>query len=255
MPAPYRAFAALAGIIVAGCVASPDAKQASTAMTAAIDEYSRNIEVFQNLWIAEIEKTRDDLGKAIVARTVRLKVTELAGADGEFSDEWRRKFQEQGLISLSEEIEKARNQARAFVRRLRNERLGKDETATARLDTMLKQSADALLVSANAIRNSHPGAARELEEYAEFLKSNGGKTIRDDFIRAHSATILSWGAAKQEIPVNLGNLVRVIQALRTTHQTVDAWIQTDVSVSGDQIAQLVGNHQKMLGLADGGGAQ
>ena len=240
---------------MAGCFASPDAKQASTTMTAAIDEYSQNIQAFQNLWVAEIEKTQNDLGKAIIARTVRLKVTELSGADGQFSAEWRTKFQKQGLISLSEEIEGAQNQARAYVSELRQTKLGKDETAMSHLDTMLSQNAGALLTSANAIKASSPQTARELEQFAAFLTSSNGATIQDDFIRAHSLAILSWGAAKQEIPANLANLQNVVKALRTTHATVDAWIQTDVSVSGEQIGQLVVDHQKVLGFADGGAAQ
>lgn len=249
----YWMLTLLAGLTLAGCVASPDAKQASATMTVAIDEYSRNIKAFQDLWISQIDKTQDDLGKAIVARTVRLKVTELAGVDGDFNRAWREKFQKQGLISLSVEIEDAQRQAREFVRRLRNAQLKENETAAAHLDNLLRGSANALRQSAEAIRETDPAAARELEEYAAFLASNGGKTIKDPWIRAHSISLLEWGAAKQEIPRNLENLQQVVSALQKTHATVDAWIQTDVTVSGEQIGQLVVDHQRVIGLTNEGG--
>ena len=41
-----------------GCVSSPEVKQASAAMTVAIDEYDQNIRGFRDLWVGEIEKTQ-----------------------------------------------------------------------------------------------------------------------------------------------------------------------------------------------------
>lgn len=238
---------AAAGIVLAGCVSSPEVKLASAQMTAALEELDEGLTLFRDLHIAEIEKTRADIGSAIVARAVANKINELSGNLED--DEWQEKFKKQGLIALSKEIEEAQDIARILVNQVSRITLKRDEVAAVKLDELLSKQVKMLRVSAEALRqNKQEREARELEEKAVELEEHAPPLVQDPMIGAYLKAILELGAMKAEVPQNLENLETLVKMLRKTHAVIDEWIMTDVTVSGAQVGQLVVRHAKELGL-------
>ena len=248
-------FTCLACIIYqAGCVSSLDVKLASSQMTLAIDEYGQNIKKFQTLWITEIEKTQTDLGQALIARAVKLRISELSDSSNEFTtNAWQKKFAKSGMIALSEEIEAAQESARMYVQRLFEYQLD-DKPVSTVLAEIDAENAGALRFLADSIESRKPTEASRIRKYADSISARN-KMTNDSMISSYAAQILEWRKLKEEIPNNLKNLEQVIDALRITHATVDGWIQTDVKASGEQIGDLVKKHSTVLGLQAGGGGQ
>ena len=235
-----------------GCASSPDVKVASSQMSQALDEYEHNLLSFRDAWMAEIDKTRVELGNALVARAVKYRIEQLSQESNGFSNAtWQKEFKKRGMIALSEEIESTQEAARRYVRRLLDTNL-EDKSVSDVLSELNQENKSALLALADMLESNKPAKARRVREYANSLDMRN-EIIEDSMVRSYAAQILEWGALKKEIPENLGNLQQVVAALKTTHTTVDNWIQTDVKVSGQQIAEMVETHAKFLGLEGQGG--
>ncbi|MFQ5548952.1 MAG: hypothetical protein ACE5FV_11720 [Woeseia sp.] len=232
------AVTTLLALLLAGCVSSPEVKLASAAMTNAINEYDKNVAVFEQAWIAEIDRVRSDLGQAIVARTVKRRIDELSGG---FDDaDWQRQFKDHGLVTLSAQIEEARRAASNMVAIVSRRVPASDQSGADVLQVIAGEQAGGLRASANAIADLDPDAAAELMRRADELEraAGAGGLFGDDLSDSLAVALLEWNAARAEIPVNLRNLKNLVAVLRETHAVVDAWIMTDVTVSGEEVARL-----------------
>lgn len=234
-----------------GCASSPDVKMASTRMTQALGELQGSISAFQRLYLSEIEKTRDEIGAAIVARSVRGRIAELSQSFDE--PEWREKFQRHGLIALSEEIEATQDSALRMVRLVASERPEGEETGAAALERIALGQAQNLRTSAEALRQSGlETEAVELERRAAEIEADAGTLFRDPINQAYFEALLELGASQAEIPQNLAQLKALVRVLQQTHAVVHDWVMTDVSVSGEEVAGLLEKHAATLGLGGGG---
>jgi hypothetical protein len=245
------------GIFFVGCASSPEVKLASTKMTAALAELDEGIRLFRNRYIAEIERTRTDIGDAMVARMVRNRIERLSV---KLEDpEWRERFRNRGLIDLSREIEDTQDTARALVDVVSAIRLRRGETAALRLNELLSRQAKALRKSAEILRQSNQErAAEELETRAAALEKNTRALTEDKRIAVYLEAIIELGAMKAEVPQNLKNLETLVKMLRETHAIIDEWVMTDVIVSGAQVGQLLVEHARDFGLdssVENGGAE
>lgn len=236
---------AIAALVIVGCVTSPEVKMASSQMTQAIAEYEQNIVRFQDNWIAEIDKTLDDLGKALVMRAVKMRIDTIAMHSDNFSnDHWNKQFRQMGMIPLSEEIESTQEAARNYVQKLMKYKLDQAamEAGIKKANkTFVDDAMAGLQLLKDKISEEEFNATREMLESQKTMAS-------DSTIESYGQQILEWRALKQDIPGNLKNLENVIHALKTTHHTVDAWVQTDVKVSGKEVGDLVVKHADMLGF-------
>ncbi|MFQ6004857.1 MAG: hypothetical protein ACE5OQ_05070 [Woeseia sp.] len=225
-------------LMLSGCVASPEVKLASAEMTNAINEYDKNVSLFEQAWLAEIDRVRSDLAEAIVARAVKRHIDELSGSLDE--PDWQRKFKAHGLVTLSEQIEQARRSAAAMVTIVSRRTPGANQSGDELLQIIAGEQAGGLRASASAIAAADPGAAAELRRRAGELDeaAGAGGLFGDALSDGLAIALLEWNAARAEIPVNLGNLKNLVAVLRETHAVVDAWIMTDVTVSGEEVARL-----------------
>lgn len=233
-------------LLVIGCVSSPEVKLASSQMTQAIDEYGQNIMRYRDLWVAEIDKTLDDLSRALVVRAVKQRIETLSTQSKNFSNaHWRKQFQQKGMIALSEEIEDTQDAARIYIRKLMKYKVN-EAAVQAGIGEFNKRIYDQGIEALEMMENT---GVTEIEIQKARAAINAQKLmLADPIIESYGQQIIEWKALKQEVPLNLKNLENVIQALKTTHQTVDGWIQTDVNASGEQVGQLVVKHAGMLGL-------
>jgi len=232
-------------IQVMGCVSSPEVKMASSQMTQAINEYEQNLLRFRDLWISEIDKTLEDLGRALVVRAVKKRIETISIESKDFtSEQWRNQFREKGMITLSEEIESTQESARNYVQKLMRYEL--DQAA---MEAGIKEVNKIIIADAVEGLMLLKGKMAEEKFQAEMEKLEAQKTMAPDpIIESYGQQIIEWRALKKEIPGNLKNLENVIKALKTTHQVVDGWIQTDVNFSGEEVGNLMVKHAETLGL-------
>jgi hypothetical protein len=231
--------------MIGGCVSSPDAKQASTEMMGALDELDGASREFQSLYKAEVETTRREIGEAIVARAVFLKVADLSNG---FKDRGEQ-FKSKGLIELSRDIEKEQTRARKLVEEVSKLRLAAEQDAQTAVKDLVSRQPAALRKSAQALEATSPGEAEKLRERADAL--DAGVTLSEDKIsQAYFKSLVELSAIESEVPQNMQRFRDVIAMLRETHAVVHGWVMTDVTVSGKELGALVEKHAKEFGFAE-----
>jgi hypothetical protein len=238
-----RAVKALAAAIIvilySGCVAPNDVKLASSQTVIALKSLSEAEASFRRLYLQEIDRTRTSVERSIVAVTVVQRVNLLAG-DLEAKG---------NLIALSRELEATERGTRAMideVGRLTDvvESAGKAEKAAASEQTTARQSVRA------AVQKYIDKKRDDLRATAALLPS-GDPTRLELEARANDTalfdqralerlyTILHLAAMRREAERNLVDLRGAIATLQVIHGQIDAWIQQDVTVSGESVAKLL----------------
>lgn len=229
--------------LFAGCATPPDVKQASSNVSAAIDELDHAIVNFQNLYVAEVEKTRQELAKAYVARAVSLKIQSLAIDAGKPPPG----VSHHGLIGLSREIEGGEDSARRVVAAIIRLKPKTDADAAKALKERNSDIAQALRRQAKEFRKHEYSkeTAEEFELKADDLERVATRTqdkMMDDMLES----IVSLAQMKRDIPSDLSDLRSTIQFLGMTHDAVHAWIMADVTVSGEDVGEMLIKHEKTL---------
>ncbi len=214
-------------LLTIGCVSSPETKLASSQYKTAIDDYARNVEAFEDAWIAELDKAIDDVGEALAARAVTLKVQSLSVDGDGFSEAGERKeFKDDGLIALSRVIENERERIAKF------------------LTVVDKFTAENLDGVRELIRSASFPADEETRLLADLSL---GPAEKDPVAQGLVDVLMTLRKSRRELPDDLANLKTIVDALRKTHAEVDAWIQTDVTVPGEDVADLVKTWSETMG--------
>jgi hypothetical protein len=236
------------GPTLTACSANPQVKIASTEFTAALGELRTASRDFRSVYTAEIQKTRDDLQNAIVARALRLRVEQIS----EDLDERDSEFASRGLISLAEELAQTEEEYRKLTELVASVTLRREDRPEGGVERALEAQAAAARTTAEQLRGLNPAAAEELENRARELEERRNLDFLEDArIGAYIDALLELGAAASEAGANLRQLDALIRVLQETHSVIHAWIMTDVSVSGEQLADLFEEHAEALGLTLG----
>ncbi|WP_405243952.1 hypothetical protein [Lentisalinibacter salinarum] len=229
-------------LFVSACVSSPETKIASTQYKVALDDYARNLRLFERAWIAEIDALIDDLGSALAARAVAERIRILsADYDGFSSEDWEQEVARNGLITLSEAVASERARVESVLGRLESIGLpaGQDpqKVVTHVLNTYREQTIAALELQPDL---------DDAERARLLAEANLGPFGNDTVSNAMVKVIITSRLARNSIPRDLDNLEAVVSALKTTHASVDKWIQTDVTVPGEDVATLVSSWSDAL---------
>jgi len=203
----------LAVVATTGCVANQDVKTASTEVTKTLENVRGAEKDFNDAVLAELEQTRAQVARAIVAGIVYRKI-------GAIADDLETKG---NLIGLSKEISDAQARGELFV----------DRISTAKLPENL----DTVKVSdwLAATLSPTPGAAATpaVSPAPDVLGQLGvTETQVRTLLRLRQMEI----RAKAGLLDELNQHVAAIAAL---HAQVDQWIQTDVTVKGDDVAKII----------------
>ena len=230
-------------LFISACVSSPETKMASTQYKVALDAYAQNIRAFERAWIAEIDALVVDLESALASRAVAERIRILsADYDGFSSEDWEREVARSGLITLSEAVAGERARVASVLDRLENIALpasqGPQEVVAHVLATYREQTIAALELQPGL---DDAERARLLEE------ARMGPFGRDAVSNSIVEVIITWRLARHSIPGDLDNLEAVVSALKTAHASVDKWIQTDVTVPGEDVAALASSWSDALG--------
>jgi hypothetical protein len=219
----------------AGCATSPEVKKASTQMTAALTAMDQAKLDFKKVLLAEIDATRDQVARTMVARAVRQRLDETAARLGEEGD----------LVGLSDQIDAVAQEigqvAATFEKVTIKPAPSHDEIDAAITDVLDKRVKD--LDKAIELLKDSPGVVAQLRRSREVSLSWGqpGSVVRLDL----ETFVRLAGIRATVSDVLLVQLENHLQALRQVQAVADSWIQTDVTVDGKQVADVVIQAKKL----------
>ncbi len=193
--------------------------------------------------MAEIDALIGDLGSALTSRAVAERIRILsADYDGFSSEDWERQVARNGLITLSEAVAGERARVESVLSRLETidlpESHDPQQVVTHVLDTYRDQTIAAIELQ--------PGLD-DAERDRLLAEANMGPFGNDAVSNSMVKVIITSRLARDSIPGDLDNLEAVVSALQTAHASVDKWIQTDVTVPGEDVAALVSSWSDALG--------
>lgn len=244
LSARWFRLAALALLMLVGaCVSSPETKMASTQYKVALDAYAQNVRAFERAWMAEIDALIRDLGTALSSRAIAERIRILsADYDGFSNEDWEREVARSGLITLSEAVANERARVESVLGRLEKIKLPEsqdpDEVIAHVLNTYRDQTVAALELQPGMDNAERDRLLAEAEK-GPF----GSDTVSNEMVKV----IITSRLARDSIPGDLDNLEAVVSALKTAHASVDKWIQTDVTVPGEDVAALASSWSDALG--------
>ncbi len=238
-----RLAALASNLLVSACVSSPETKMASTQYKVALDAYAQNVRAFERAWMAEIDALIGDLESALASRAVAERIRILsADYDGFSSEDWEREVARNGLITLSEAVASERARVASVLGRLENIRLPDSQDPQQVIAHVLNTYRDETI----AALELQPGLD-DAERARLIAEANAGPFGNDRVSNSMVEVIITSRLARDSIPRDLDNLGAVVSALRTAHASVDRWIQTDVTVPGEDVAALVSSWSDALG--------
>lgn len=225
------------------CVSSPETKMASTQYTVALDAYAQNVRAFERAWMAEIDALTGDLGSALKSRAVAERIRILSVKyDGFSNEDWEQEVARNGLITLSEAVASERARVEGVLGRLDKIGLGDSQNPNEVIAHVLKTYRDET-VGVLEIRPDLTDADRERLIAEADMGPFGRDAVSNEMVKM----IITWRLARNSIPGDLDNLEAVVSALKMAHASVDKWIQTDVTVPGEDLAALVSSWSDALG--------
>lgn len=240
-------------LTLGACVSSPETKIASSQVGAALTTYSQSLQQFEGAWVDEIDLLIDDVAAAIVAHATVRRVDTLAAQTENFSNtDWRQEVADRGLVSLSREIDAERDRVQALLRlldqlhvdvvQLESQELTpaeRRERIVTRYRANVVESMATLDALIAAESNDQLRAELQRAKNNAVLESTQGPFVADPESMALYEIIVSLQAMRAAIPADMRNLTALVSAVRTAHESVDRWIQTDVTVPGEDLGQLV----------------
>lgn len=232
-------------ILFAACVSSPETKMASTQYKVALDAYAQNVRAFERAWLAEIDALIGDLGSALKSRAIAERIRILsANYDGFSNEDWEREVARNGLITLSEAVAGERARVEGVLGRLENIDLGDSQDPQQVIVHVLNTYKDET-IEVLEIRPDLTVAERDRLIGEANIGPFGRDTVSNEMVKV----IITSRLARDSIPGDLDNLEAVVAALKTAHASVDKWIQTDVTVPGEDVADLVSSWSDALGAS------
>lgn len=243
-PTPLVAFASL--LFLSACVSSPETKMASTQYKVALDAYGQNIRAFERAWTAEIDALIDDLGVALKSRAVAERIRILSAQyDGFANEDWEQEVARNGLITLSAAVASEHARVDGVLTRLEEIGLGESQESQEPQEAVAQVLKAYREETVEALRDQTvlPDAVRDQLIEEANLGPFGHDTVSNSMVEM----IITWRLARNAIPGDLDNLEAVISALKTAHASVDKWIQTDVTVPGEDVAALASSWSEAVG--------
>ena len=254
-PTLWPTLSLVLSISLSACSASPEVKLTSANVLATTEELGKAVTTFQDLYLAEIDKTRSEVGKAVVSRAVRQEITALSTHFGETN--WTNQFKAKGLIAVSERIEQTEDRARALVREVMQLTPQEAQDPQAALvDFFGKQTASMRASAAELRKNGQTQSADYLDSLAQSREQMDSHVSIDPRMQSYLKVLVELGAMRREMPKNLERLTQVVTFLENTQRVIHKALMTDVTLSGKDVGDFVVSHANQLGLsAPAGGTQ
>lgn len=222
-------------MLLVGCASTPEVKQASAQVGVALAELDKAQAEVRDVYVRELEETRQIAGRAIVADAVVDKVGEMS--EEEINGD---------LIALSTAIAAERQAFRALVDEILALGPGEAEESRDVVDAFFQGRISELrrLAAGDVV---DPATAAELRQAADKLEQNQQEEYYDDMVN-----LVELAKTQQDVRTAISDLADYVALLRIIHAQVNEWITTDVTVKGDQVADLIVKAEKTFGGAGGG---
>lgn len=221
-------LAASVGLLL-GCASNTQVKLASKEMKDALVSIGAAETDFKKALLAEIDATRDQVERAIIARAVRARVDVIAAARESSGD----------LLGLSDEIDATSTAAHSFVFAMKAVDVDaetKDADLGGVLDAALKKKQSSIEIVLKLPQLSAAEKA-DLQRQHDLIGAwaSPGSAGHQDLV-----TLLQLARTRAFVDKRLlAQLDAHIRMLKEVHNAVDGWVQTDVTVNGSDVAKIV----------------
>jgi hypothetical protein len=219
-----------------GCTTQHTVKQASTEMTGTLVDLKQAQRDLQRLYLAEIDKTILLVQQSIISNRVQQTIKGL-----------QQEEEEGDLLGISEKIYERRRSSQVMLDEFSNwvqDNLGDDDDASDKVIEFVSEVSKRYRRQADRLESTSPELASELREKADTIET------LDPDTETGLATLVELYRAEEVASKRLGDLKTYLSVLAAIHETIDEWIQTEVTVSGEDVANLVQKHSSTLQLED-----
>ena len=214
---------AVVAVVTTGCVANQDVKTASTEVTKTLGNVRGAEQDFNDAVLAELEQTRAQVARAIVAGIVYRKI-------GSIADDLEAKG---NLIGLSREISEAQQRGELFVDRISSAKLPENVDTVKISDWLAATSSKAPIAAPGPTPAPSPAPVPASTSAPDILGQLGVP-------EAQVRTLLRVRQMEVRTKAGLLNeLDQHVNAIAALHAQVDQWIQTDVTVKGEDVAKVI----------------
>lgn len=232
----YKRLLLLILVVSTGCVSTAESKVASASTGAALKSLEQAETTFANLYAAEIDKTIALVGDAVIAKAVKVKISNEAD-----------KVAQGNLIALSEEIEATQDAVSRLVHSLIASPPTIKGEANSPIADYLRSKARSLRKTAIELQNAgFVQEAAELEARADALEA--GQPFVSQALDGDLEVIVRLADAKSKTAQNLKALKTHTKAITAMHEVINEWIMTDATVSGKDLAALLEKNAALFGL-------
>ena len=223
-----RKFVIFAALLLSGCVATTEVKEASSQVGVALNQLAVSKNSFQDVYLSELQEVRDIAAAAIESQSVvdsveDLKQQEIRG----------------DLIEISRNISSDRKATRQLAAEVMAISVGVDQDTDKVLAEFFKKKIDALRKTAKISEDAgNTVSSQELRAEADALeKQTNGEDTSNLYKDLNDLLMLSQ--AEKVVANSLKEFDQYIQFLKLVHTGLDDWISTDVTVNGSNIANLL----------------
>lgn len=223
-----RKFVIFAALLLSGCVATTEVKEASSQVGVALNQLAVSKNSFQDVYLSELQEVRDIAAAAIESQSVvdsveDLKQQEIRG----------------DLIEISRNISSDRKATRQLVAEVMAISVGVDQDTDKVLAELFEKRIDALRSTAKIFEDAgNTISSRELRAEADALeKQTNGEDTSDLYNDLNDLLMIS--KTEKVVTNSLKEFDQYIQFLKLVHTGLDDWISTDVTVNGSNIANLL----------------
>jgi len=229
-------------LLFISCAASNEVKQASSQVEVALTSLREAQGDLRNLYLRELEETRQLVGRAIVADAVVRKVNTLSKEELKGD-----------LISISKAVKSQRDAYQFLVNEIMQTKPKKDEKAKDVVKAIFDDKRVKALrrVAKTFKAEGNTASAIKLIERAEKLET-ASKDVKDF---GDMVVIVQLEQAQADVRRGMKDLDDYLQFLQMIHSQVNEWITTDVTVKGEDVAALVEKHAAVIGMKGSQGGE
>lgn len=226
-----RGLMAIIILLLAGCAATTEVKQASSEVGAALEELQASRKLFQTSYLLELDEIKGLVISSILADAVNREIELMV--DEEFDGD---------LIQLSDSIKNERDAAQSRVKLVLN-RFPPEDLDSDHEDFVLaalRSAVPGLRRTAKIYEERNPELAKSLRRRADLLENDPSAGVHEEELEA-LMTLVELEATKISIKKGLKDLGDYVTLLEMIHNQVNEWVVTDVKVKGEDLAILFDN--------------
>lgn len=232
-------FLAFIILSLSGCAATPEVKQASSEVGAALKELQAAKRAFQTSYLLELDEIQRLIISSVLAdavnREIKLMVDE--GFDGD-------------LIQLSDSIKNERDAAQSRINLVLKSLPSGNSDSEEFVLGALRSAAPGLRSTADLFESTDSEHAGILRHQADLLENDPSAGVHPEEVEA-LVTLVELEGTKRGIKDGLKDLGNYVTLLELIQKQVNEWVVTDVKVEGEDLASFFDKIASLNQAGDG----